>query len=312
MPLAPDTEGIHPIANTAKKDRAADIVFVHGLTGASHSTWKHEDGFFWPMELGKVRPDFGIWSVGYPAGLTSLGERGMSIEKRGGNVANQLTLKGIGQRPVVFITHSMGGLVVKSLIVDSLATKDLRHIQLVESVCGIVFCGTPHRGADIAAAGVVLQRYFATGLAALLTGRLGWLLGGFLSSRLGLQHHVQQMATNAEPLDHLHDKFLAWQQNRAVLVESYAEHRPLWKGPVPLGVVVKRGSANPGIGLPPYDVDADHLSLVKPPTPPHVIHDIVFGGVRRFIDDALRPPSPFHKPTVLALAKWMLEHLSTP
>lgn len=310
--MLPDTEGIHPIANTENADRVADIVFVHGLGGKSHGTWRHEDGFFWPEELGSARPDCGIWTVGYPAGFTSLGERGMSIEKRGGNLANQLTLKGIGQRPVIFITHSMGGLVVKSLIVDSLATKDQRHIELAESVRGIAFCGTPHRGADIAAAGVALQRYFATGLAALLTGRLGWLLGGFLSMRLGLQHHVQQMATNAEPLDHLHDKFLAWHQDQPVLVESYAEHRPLCKGPISLGVVVKRGSANPGIGLPPYDVDADHLSLVKPPTPPHVIHDIVFGGVLRFIDDALKPPSPFHKPSILVLAKWMLEQLPTP
>ncbi len=77
--MTPDSEGLHEIANMANKDRKVDIVFVHGLGGSSHGTWRHgKEGkaghFFWPEELGKDLPHYGIWTVGYPAGFTGLGK----------------------------------------------------------------------------------------------------------------------------------------------------------------------------------------------------------------------------------------------
>src|SRR5438309_301413 len=128
--MTPDSEGLHEIANTSNPGREADIVFVHGLGGTSHGTWRHgkegkTEHFFWPGELGKDLPNFGIWTVGYPAGLTALGKPGMIIEKRAGNLSQKLANAGLGVRPLVFITHSMGGLVVKSLIVGSRTLPDV-------------------------------------------------------------------------------------------------------------------------------------------------------------------------------------------
>src|ERR1039457_2404551 len=104
--MTPDSEGLHEIANTANKDRKADIVFIHGLGGASHSTWHHgkevRDGhFFWPEEMGKDLPDCGIWSLGYPAGFTALGKPGMIIEKRAGNLSLKLANAELGNRPLL-------------------------------------------------------------------------------------------------------------------------------------------------------------------------------------------------------------------
>lgn len=267
-----DSEGLFEIANTDRPDRIADVVFVHGLGGGSHTTWCHgkkgtSDFFFWPERLGNARPKCGVWTFGYAAGITALGNPGMIIEKRAGNFASQLVLKGLGERPLVFIAHSMGGLVVKSLIVASQLTQDVARKRLVGNIRGVVFCGTPHRGSAFASAAAVL--------------------GAFL----GRQAHVKEMDANAEQLDLLHDHFLAWHQDHPITIASYAESIGLFRKrwffrPVPLGLVVPRTSANPGVGV-IHDVDADHLTLVKPTPSVPAIHDLIFPGVLRFINNSL-------------------------
>ena len=271
-----DVEGLHRIANTTRPDRRADIVFVHGLGGASHSTWRHgklekPGHFFWPEALGEDLPDCGIWTVGYPAGITKLGKPGMIVDMRAGNLAQKLADAGFGAQPLFFVTHSMGGLVVKSLIVGSQTLPDPDRKRIVSTIRGIVFCATPHRGSAFAdAAGV-------------LCTPLG-----------GRQSHVQEMRANAQPLDILHDEFIEWHRNHSIPVLSYAENVGLYKArwywrPLPLGLVVPRASANPGIaGHTVRDVDDDHLTLVKPPNREHD----VYAGVLRFIRNTLGENPP--------------------
>jgi len=295
--MIPDTEGLHPIANTDQPDRLADVVFVHGLGGSSHATWRHgregeEQHFFWPEELGKELPQCGVWSFGYAAGFTQFGNPGMIIGKRAGNLAQQLTLAesapgvnaGIGTRPLIFIMHSMGGLVVKSLIVAS-AHADTAHKSLVGQIRGLVFCGTPHRGSALASAARLLSDHGDALIRALAPG-LGWAWSCLLSRYIRPQAHLQEMAAHAEPLDMLHDQFLFWQRVSAVPVKTYAESQELMAGGflgrlVPLGKVVPRDSANTSIDS-PTDVDADHSALVKPAAAGPV-YSLVYVGVREFV-----------------------------
>jgi tetratricopeptide (TPR) repeat protein len=268
-----DTEGLHEIANTSNADRQADIVFVHGLGGSSHETWRHgkeadADHYFWPAELGRVLPDCGIWSFGYAAGITGMGNPGMSIVKRGGNFASQLVAAGVGDRPVVFIVHSMGGLIVKSLIASRESLDDDRR-RVVQNTRGIVFCGTPHRGSDYVRAAMVL---------------------GMVTR--GVQGHVKQMKSSEESLDHLHDAFLAWARNSQTKVVTFAEGIGLWRKNwlrrmAQLKLVVERASANTGCGT-IHDTDADHLSLVKLTPSVRAIHDIVFFHTRKLVEDILQ------------------------
>ena len=255
----------------------ADIVFVHGLAGGSHSTWRYgkqgeDEYFFWPGELGRNFGNCGVWSFGYAAGFTELGNPGMIIQKRAGNMARQLINSGLGRRPVIFIAHSMGGLVVKSLIVSSQLSADRTRSQLVEQIHGIVFCATPHRGSDLAAAARVLTLFLG-----------------------GSQAHLREMAANAEPLDLLHDQFLEWHRRNPISVESYVESiglfrkRWYWRA-VPLGMVVPRASANSGIGV-IHDVDADHLTLVKPCPQVQAIYGIVYKGVNSFVGRVIETQS---------------------
>jgi hypothetical protein len=270
-----DYDGLSRIANTEKPERQADIVFVHGLGGGSHSTWRHgqpdqDTYFFWPEALGKERPHWGIWSFGYPAGFTYFGKPGMIIGKRAGNLALTLANANLGDRPLLFITHSMGGLIVKTFVVDSQLQPDANWKRQVSWVRGIVFCATPHRGSDFATAAKRLGKFFG-----------------------GIQSHVSEMRSKDENLDRLHDHFLEWHRRNPVPVETYAENIGLmrtrwWRRPLPLGLVVERSSANTGIaGSNVWDVDDDHLTLVKPPSSTH----LVFAGVLRFFDTALRDAS---------------------
>jgi energy-coupling factor transporter ATP-binding protein EcfA2 len=56
------------------------------------------------------------------------------------------------ERPIIFVAHSLGGLVVKEALIGSRGCQSLnarRHLYSVfEAAAGIMFFGTPHRGAD--------------------------------------------------------------------------------------------------------------------------------------------------------------------
>lgn len=54
----------------------------------------------------------------------------------------------IGHRAIVFICHSMGGLVVKKACI--LGKYDNEYASLISRIYGIVFLATPHRGAQYA------------------------------------------------------------------------------------------------------------------------------------------------------------------
>lgn len=71
-------------------DPIADIVFVHGLTGSSYTTWRHErTGLYWPKELlGKDLGDARILSFGYDADVVRLWNPASS--NRVGNHAENL------------------------------------------------------------------------------------------------------------------------------------------------------------------------------------------------------------------------------
>ncbi|CAI7891267.1 unnamed protein product, partial [Closterium sp. NIES-53] len=63
---------------------------------------------------------------------------------------HKLVAAGVGERPVVFVTHSMGGLIVKQMLALARAS-DLPEIRaLAERTTAIVFYSVPHFGSRIA------------------------------------------------------------------------------------------------------------------------------------------------------------------
>src|SRR6266568_2632064 len=106
---------IHGASNS---DRMGDVIFVHGLDGDATATWTSNGGpgLFWPAWLGEDLPEIGVWSLNYDAASIAWKGSAMPLVDRATNVLASMEEYEFGRRPLVFITHSLGGLLVKQLL----------------------------------------------------------------------------------------------------------------------------------------------------------------------------------------------------
>ena len=72
----------------------------------------------------------------------------MPIQDLAKNLLPQLSLAGIGEKPLVFITHSLGGLLVKQMLHDALTLGEKDWLAIAEHTQGVVFLATPHIGSE--------------------------------------------------------------------------------------------------------------------------------------------------------------------
>lgn len=70
-------------------------------------------------EHGETHP-IRILSVGYHARMrkSSSPHPTLSVTEQASDLRNRLESAGIGERPIIFVTHSMGGLIVKEMLVE--------------------------------------------------------------------------------------------------------------------------------------------------------------------------------------------------
>ncbi|KFY29271.1 hypothetical protein V493_02446 [Pseudogymnoascus sp. VKM F-4281 (FW-2241)] len=142
---------------------AGDIIFVHGLGGTALRTWswKRDVANFWPAWLADEEElsTFRIFSFGYNSNFKGAATNLNTIDFAKDLLFSLLTFSGgvrdriedrmsIGSKPIIFVAHSMGGLVVKKAYV--LGKHDKQYSSLIAQVYGILFLATPHRGAQYA------------------------------------------------------------------------------------------------------------------------------------------------------------------
>lgn len=151
-------EGTNVLALDDVKDPTVDIVFVHGLRGHPFSTWRTsmstDTTTIWPKEwLAQDLKDLGtaprILTLGYDAGMVTwtCPWPALPLPERAKIMLENLEKAQIGStRPVVFITHSMGGLLVKEMLV--LAAEGGKN-HVIKNTAGIVFIAVPHAGGNI-------------------------------------------------------------------------------------------------------------------------------------------------------------------
>ena len=139
-------------------EASVDIVFVHGLTGNAYNTWLHKDTrVHWPSELLRQDiPDARILSFGYDADIVNFWNpvSNSRLSNHAENMVGDLVRKrertNTESRKILFVAHSLGGLVTEQALSYSRNTADKFLHQIERCTAGIVFLGVPHCGSDLA------------------------------------------------------------------------------------------------------------------------------------------------------------------
>lgn len=139
-------------------------MFVHGLRGHRIRTWT-KDGYFWPKDfVPSYLPSARVITYGYDASIARFfgSSSSNNINKHAKSLVSDLSnlRKDDKNRPIIFIAHSLGGLVVKDALKKSrdAAGESADFRSIFESTRGIVFLGTPHRGSRAATLGTLVAR----------------------------------------------------------------------------------------------------------------------------------------------------------
>ncbi|KEQ79355.1 hypothetical protein M438DRAFT_409650 [Aureobasidium pullulans EXF-150] len=142
-------------------DAEVDICLVHGLTGNSHSTWTHDNGHFWPQDsLPERFPKARIVTYGYDADVVSIWRSTSTSRLREHGETFILALANERSkslhRPIFFLVHSLGGLVVEQALLICVESNESRYKSISSSAAGIMYFSTPHEGSYLAKWGSII------------------------------------------------------------------------------------------------------------------------------------------------------------
>ncbi|KFY14696.1 hypothetical protein V492_02454 [Pseudogymnoascus sp. VKM F-4246] len=151
-------KGITVLRSFSKLDEhKIDIIAISGLGGHAFGSFKARDGqHMWLCDsLPRDLPGAQIMIYGYDTqlhGSTSFQDLESLASSFRASIAAQRTPVAINSKPkavpLVFIAHSLGGLIVKEAIIQM--RNDKRHQDLLGSIYGGLFFGVPSQGMEIA------------------------------------------------------------------------------------------------------------------------------------------------------------------
>ncbi|KAF3483791.1 LipA and NB-ARC domain-containing protein [Arthroderma uncinatum] len=262
---------------------AVDIVFVHGLNGTSYHTWAtKKPEVFWPSDLlpkALQGLEVRILTYGYDANVTAFA--GGTSKDKLHNHAEHLVAKlcvlrsetRSSERPIVFICHSLGGLVVKKALccytrVSHQHTQHLRSVYV--STYGILFLGTPHNGSNIAKVASSLQSIINT----VIPKRL-------LSTSPQL---IQVLQSDNEHLQVINREFV--QIMDRFHIYFFHESKPMDLGGTRAFIVEESSAAPVMDGVERMGIEADHGSMCRYLDENSPGYDTVTEAVRRYCADA--------------------------
>lgn len=230
-------EGLRTVS--APAEPKFHVVFVHGVHGEHFKTWCKDDdeANYWPKWLAEDFPHAAVYSAQYNAFVTRWKGSTMPLLDRAPSLLNMCQNAELFKRPVVFIVHSYGGLVLKQMW---RLANDRSLADVLESLRAAIFVATPHAG---------------SGLQNFLHFTFARLLGRPTPTADELEH--------AGPL--LRDLNI-WYRNHPIPKNFvYYETQATEIAPGLELKVVDESSADPGLAaVYPVPMFADHVSICKP------------------------------------------------
>ncbi|KAK4225626.1 Alpha/Beta hydrolase protein [Podospora fimiseda] len=227
-----------------------DIVFVHGVNGDKVDTWTWKDGnphMFWPQKLlPDTLPKARILSFGYNAKFAKFfpetNDTPLAPELTIDHYTNQLlhALRVVREgeekeRPIIFVAHSMGGLVVANALSGKVA-EDVQQ-TIVDRTIGILFLGTPFLGSSLARYGEMAMVF----------------LGHIINTK---SSDLEVLKKNSKKLADLNQAFAIFLKERDRAHDKAPSH--LWNDLF----VVPAASAT-WLGIKALSIDADHREMCR-------------------------------------------------
>ncbi|KAI9845130.1 MAG: hypothetical protein M1838_001858 [Thelocarpon superellum] len=240
-------------------DLSGSIIFVHGLNPVDHAhhasqTWTHPNGVFWPRDLLPLHlPHARVLlytynaNVAFNSSAATLSDHAESLLDRYRALSQPRCAV-----PILFVAHSLGGLIVKKARPDALIRADTHRVtygQIRESTYGLVFSGTPHRGGHGVGPGKIAARIVRA-----FTG----------ASNNDILRHLKRDSIFSQEVD---DHFRAQLEDYKVV--SFFETKPMQYRRYGLTVgtiIVPRSSATLGLAShqeSQLELNADHSSMCK-------------------------------------------------
>ena len=232
-------------------DPAANVIFVHGLSGDQSETWQsgNKDKVFWPSWYHEEFEGLAIYSLGYPASKFAATEQ--DLFQRATNALDYIAARELADRPIVFVCHSLGGLLVKSLLRQAKEATDAGYNQVAQATRIVVFIATPHTGASLASIGQTVMPHLVSS-------------------------HVKLLANDTGTLTELNQAYRNFCDSCPhVRTVVYYETQKTLKV-----LIVDRSSSDPGVSkTTPIAVDRNHIDICKPADR----NDSMYLGIRRHL-----------------------------
>lgn len=129
-----------------KPTGSLSVVFVHGILSSGEACWRHANGAYWP-DLLNNEPELDALGIYVYTYQTSISSGSYSISDIVDNLKEHIfTLDHVADsKKIVFVCHSMGGIVVRKLIVERVNDFLDRNIEV-----GLFLVASPSLGSDYA------------------------------------------------------------------------------------------------------------------------------------------------------------------
>ncbi|KAH0952241.1 hypothetical protein HN011_003545 [Eciton burchellii] len=181
-----------------------------------------------------------------------------TIKERSENLLTRLRMANLGQRPLVWVGHSMGGLLIKRMLVEEWKSGD-KH-DICKNTKAILFYSTPHRGSHVAALKQTTQM-------------LVW-----------PTVEVQELREESPQLLKLNEEFLQMLETYRIDIVSFAETKPTLVTALKFPFqFVSFHSADIGVGE-IFQIPQDHLSICKPASRQSFLYQKLLSVLRRHVD----------------------------